>query len=479
MLVHPPRITLFTALLMLSLFLVLGVAGEASAAKLAPPAKITVPANDTDGNYVVKWTKSTSTTTGIVYVLQEATNTAFTGARTVPHANLLNASITGRKNGKTYYYRVRATKTGKAAINWTISTKGCVVKFIVKAPGPITVPATDADGSYKVSWRASADTSRVSYVLQEATNTEFIGARTVPHTNLLNATIKGRTPGTTYYYRVCARKTGYRNSAWRTGANGCVVAGNTQSQSFSPVSCGGSSPTERYWRYQINSGTPLSITVEGITMTFNFNNFLLTVNPQTCLREGTFGGSITGTVSGHYSASTTEDLSIVSNKTLVNDSKILIDMQISFYGQSANIAIDLMTDFSPAAEWFLDRSDLDQLAIGYVYDEGSITGTVSGSVSVSGQTSVIPPTSASSPGRWEIVGKQASAVVNGKVYNNIVKVSRTALVPGFDLSTGVANQNMSVIYWVAKGVGMIRGEAYLNFLGNALTVDLVDTNLPL
>ena len=92
-------------------------------------------------------------------------------------------------------------------------------------PTSITVPTGDADGAYTVSWGASA-TAGVTYVLQEATNNTFTaGLRTAYSGKVLNAQISSRTSGKVYYYRVMAKKTGYTNSAWRTGTHGCAVPG--------------------------------------------------------------------------------------------------------------------------------------------------------------------------------------------------------------------------------------------------------------
>jgi len=208
----------------MAIFLVLGLTGQSLAAILLPPGGITIPANDVDGSYVVKWTKSPTATTGITYELQEATNATFTlGVRTVPHTTVLSASIAGRSTGKTYYYRVRAIKTGWATSDYLAGSHGCLVKFLAGTPGTISVPQNDADGSYVVTWTASA-TPGVTYVLQEATNSNFTtGRRTVPHGALLSANISGRTPGT-YYYRVYAKKVGYQNSSWKIGDNACVVS---------------------------------------------------------------------------------------------------------------------------------------------------------------------------------------------------------------------------------------------------------------
>jgi hypothetical protein len=94
----------------------------------------------------------------------------------------------------------------------------------VSAPPSISVPLSDADGNYAVSW-GNSDTSGVTYVLEEAINSGFTtGRREVYRGSGNSASITGRSSGVTYYYRVNATKSGKTDSAWITGSNGCNVA---------------------------------------------------------------------------------------------------------------------------------------------------------------------------------------------------------------------------------------------------------------
>ena len=94
---------------------------------------------------------------------------------------------------------------------------------ICDLPGALTIPDYDTDGAYKVSWVTSA-TSRVNYILEEATNAIFTTGRRIAYRGtLLSAAIKGRTKGITYYYRVKATKTGFTESNWQDGSIGCIV----------------------------------------------------------------------------------------------------------------------------------------------------------------------------------------------------------------------------------------------------------------
>jgi hypothetical protein len=94
----------------------------------------------------------------------------------------------------------------------------------VSLPASITVPASDTDGSYIVSWGTSA-TGGVTYVLQEATNATFTaGLRQAYSGPALTTTVIGRSSGVTYYYRVRATRANYLVSSWHIAANGCAVS---------------------------------------------------------------------------------------------------------------------------------------------------------------------------------------------------------------------------------------------------------------
>lgn len=102
---------------------------------VAAPATITVPASDPDGNYTVNW--GTSATAGVTYILVEATDNAFTaGLRTAYSGSETSTLITGRTGGVTYYYRVKATKSGNADSAWLTASSGCVVNSVVNNPVP-------------------------------------------------------------------------------------------------------------------------------------------------------------------------------------------------------------------------------------------------------------------------------------------------------------------------------------------------------
>lgn len=199
--------------------------------KIAPtvtlPAGITVPLSDDDGSYTVSW--GASSTGAVAYVLEEATNSSFSSAlRTVYAGSSTSAEITERSRGKTYYYRVKATRSGYMDSDWKKAANGCVVKSLPVAisPAGLTVPSSDGDGSYTVSWGASS-TGSAAYVLEEATDSSFNNdLRTAYSGSATSAPIDGRIGGITYYYRVKATRDGFKDSDWKNSANGCKITVN-------------------------------------------------------------------------------------------------------------------------------------------------------------------------------------------------------------------------------------------------------------
>jgi alpha-tubulin suppressor-like RCC1 family protein len=196
------------------------VPGSATA---GAPASLTVPAADADGAYAVSW--GGSSTAGVIYELQEATASNFTtGLRLAYRGSALSTNISGRSQNVTYYYRVRAVKAGLKDSGYR-GANSCAVPGTATAgvPASLTVPATDADGVYPVSWGASS-TAGAIFELQEATAGNFTtGLRLAYRGPALSANISGRVAGTTYYYRVRAVSGGFKESGYRTTANGCLI----------------------------------------------------------------------------------------------------------------------------------------------------------------------------------------------------------------------------------------------------------------
>jgi uncharacterized protein (TIGR02145 family) len=89
------------------------------------PNSISVPSTSST-SYTVSW--SSSSTSGVSYILEEATNTSFTSNRRTAYSGMgTSASITGRNIGTTYYYRVKATKSDSTESNWRTGNNGCLI----------------------------------------------------------------------------------------------------------------------------------------------------------------------------------------------------------------------------------------------------------------------------------------------------------------------------------------------------------------
>lgn len=98
--------------------------------KTQAPAGIFVPLSSLATSYTVTWSASptASLTTGVTYVLQEATLPDFSrGLRTAYTGSALAANITSRTKGAIYYYRVQAKKSGYETSTWTTGANGCSV----------------------------------------------------------------------------------------------------------------------------------------------------------------------------------------------------------------------------------------------------------------------------------------------------------------------------------------------------------------
>ncbi len=210
------------------------------------PGVLKIPAGDADGSYAVSW--GASCLANASYVLEESTKPTFGTVRTAYSGTALSAKITGRSQGKTYYYRVKAVKAGEVASDYRTGSRGCAVPGTSKtaAPAAITVPGSDADGAYPVSWTASA-TAGASYLLEEATDPAFVsGLRVVSVGKELSAAISDRTQDTTYYYRVRAFKAGVKDSAYRVGERGCAVPGDFRVESPAAIAVPTADPDGSY-----------------------------------------------------------------------------------------------------------------------------------------------------------------------------------------------------------------------------------------
>lgn len=163
---------------------------------------------DGDGEYPVSWTELPDRLAD-TYVLQEATDIAFTtGLRTVCTTAGQSCSVSGKVAG-TYYYRVKGANVwGESA--WSNAQPATVLP--PATPLLNAIDNSDGDGDYTVTWNAVALAS--SYTLQEDTALDFSSPITVSEGAALSWSATAKTAGN-YYYRVRASgPTG--QSGWST-----------------------------------------------------------------------------------------------------------------------------------------------------------------------------------------------------------------------------------------------------------------------
>ncbi len=196
-----------------------------------PGASIT---QDDNGDFWVTWNGVTGATR---YMLQQSINNTVVGGSLVGAVTLYNGSgtqyhATGVGNG-TYYFQVQAWNSSGSS-PWSLWLTGLTVLLVPAAPTGLTVPSTDGDGVYAVSWNASPGSEGVlEYAIEEDDNPGFSSPTllSAPEYTGGTSTVASIGAGTprpngTYYYRVRARNSSTANGgwgSWATGSNGCVV----------------------------------------------------------------------------------------------------------------------------------------------------------------------------------------------------------------------------------------------------------------
>ena len=182
------------------------------------PASITVPVTNTTGSYSISWGASPGGTL-TAYELWEATDSSFATKTLAYQGTALNFAISGKGDGA-FYYRVRACN-GSACSGYAPGANLVTVKTPPATPASITVPATNATGSYTITWAASATGTITAYELYEATSSTFTGETLVHNATALSKAFSGKVIGT-YYYRVRACN-GFACSGYAPGNNNVVV----------------------------------------------------------------------------------------------------------------------------------------------------------------------------------------------------------------------------------------------------------------
>lgn len=256
------------------------------------------------------------------------------------------------------------------------------------------------------------------------------------------------------------------------------------SASFSPSSAtrpDGKPASRLWWRYRVNHGEPVSASFEGVSISVPFDDVLMTVDTRSQHRSARASGPISGfaegfELSGSYTATSEQSLR-VDEQTFLLDDRLRAEVRLSLAGESAAVVADVTGSYDPPIPWFLDSSELDNLPQGFsetVNPSGHASGTVE--VSVTGfpkETANIDERVTGSE-TWTVVEHMPSRKVLGTEYRDVVRVDRRTTAP--DPLTGSPTPT-TIVYWVARGVGIIEAENIMRFLDTPLTWELVATNL--
>ena len=150
----------------------------------------------------VDWTK-TAGASG--YHIKYADNSSMTGAKEVmvKGNNTFTKTLTGLKNGKTYYVKIQTYRTVSGKTYWSSWSPAKSIKVDQKPYGSsiskLTNPSSKA---MKITWDKVSSSS--GYHIQYATNSNMSGAKdiTINNKDTLSKTVTGLTKGKTYYVRI-------------------------------------------------------------------------------------------------------------------------------------------------------------------------------------------------------------------------------------------------------------------------------------
>ena len=150
----------------------------------------------------VDWTK-TAGASG--YHIKYADNANMTGAKEVmvKGNSTFTKTLTGLKNGKTYYVKIQTYRTVSGKTYWSSWSPVKSIKVDQKPYGSsiskLTNPSSKA---MKITWDKVSSSS--GYHIQYATNSSMTGAKDIMANNkdTLSKTVTGLTKGKTYYVRI-------------------------------------------------------------------------------------------------------------------------------------------------------------------------------------------------------------------------------------------------------------------------------------
>jgi hypothetical protein len=268
---------------------------------LSPPATVTVTAttSSTCGGRINVYWSSVNATDNLDngYYLYRGTSSSFAPSQTnmiagpFSYNNRPTSSNpyvdSGRTPGSTYYYKVIASGAGG---NSTSSADSAVASAAcVSAPSPPSVTAVTGacGGRINVYWSSSSGDVSNGYFLYRGTSSGFtpsstnlVTSRSTPYTSGSPYVDSGRTPGTTYYYKVIASGDGGNATS---GSDSAVASANCANPPSAPSvtaitgSCG-NGKINVYWSsssgdvsngYYLYRGTSSSFTPSSTNLVTN------------------------------------------------------------------------------------------------------------------------------------------------------------------------------------------------------------------
>ncbi len=411
-------------------------------------------------------------------------NTKIKGTADVPYEDIWGAKMSGKQ-------KITATiDPDSLTLIGTIQEKVSIKGHSIKETDNFSLPLPSGmDGTWSLEIDVNDDgKNMVGNSQMELSNGEIrpfsAKGKYKAKTNETKFTLKGTgnasgcklspviNEGTGDVSSIKGKVLGQKISVSDSGGNGGGASDSktVTSESFSPMSA----PEKLKWVYRVNNGESLETYSDGFFMSVGFDDITLIVDPSKNKRTGTVSGKISGDANGSYKMDISEDFSFIGGSTYFSNDSLKMTMNISAEGESGKIVMDLSSTYSPAAEWFLDRDDLDQLDIGYTYYPESVYADVTGTVKITGYGTIPIDYYGYLPDRWEITGKQDSITVQGKTFANIVEVTRYTEIPN---ASGTESESATIIYWVAKGIGWVKASGHFRFQDEPLDVELVDTNL--
>ena len=162
---------------------------------ISSPNSITVPSGTVSTNFLVGWSSVTGATK---YELQQQFNN---GSWVVKYSGSAVGVSSAPSSSGSYKYRVKACNSSLCS-NWRTSSAVSVL-LPPPAPSSISVPSTDANGNYSISW---SSISGATYTLYESKNGGSWTVIKSGSTNL-NFAVSGR-PNGSYRYLIKACKSG-------------------------------------------------------------------------------------------------------------------------------------------------------------------------------------------------------------------------------------------------------------------------------